>query len=155
MLRIVHAEAGRNLEHGSSLIREYASSLGFDLGFQDFEEELAALPGDYGLPEGCLLVAFHGRQPAGCVALRKLREGICEMKRLYVKPHFRGAGIGRGLAEQVIEDARRRGYTTMRLDTIQAMTAGNGLYHSLGFREIAPYYDNPIEGAVFMELDLT
>ena len=154
MLKIIQAETGKNLELAKTLFREYAASLSFDLDFQDFEEELANLPNGYTSPEGCLLIATYARQPAGCVALRKLGASVCEMKRLYVRPQFRGLRIGRALAEAIIERARTVGYTCMRLDTVPSMKAARALYVSLGFRVIEPYRYNPIEGAVFMELAL-
>jgi putative acetyltransferase len=137
-----------------SLFKEYADSLGIDLCFQDFQEELATLPGSYAPPDGRLLLAFHNDQPAGCVALRPLEPGICEMKRLYVRPTFRSLGVGKLLAEQVISEARTVGYRRMRLDSLPSMTAALGLYRRLGFREIPPYRADPIEGAVFLELEL-
>jgi len=154
MLKIFHAEIKEDIELVKTLFVEYADSLGFDLAFQDFQEELANLPGDYASPAGCLLLAKYKDQPAGCVALRTLAGEICEMKRLYVRPRFRGLGIGKALAEAVIEKARRIGYARMRLDTIPSMEAARALYVSLGFREIESYRYNPIEGAVFMELSL-
>ena len=154
MLEIFKADNSKALEQIRILFEEYAVSLGFDLGFQNFEEELANLPGDYAGPAGCLLIAKYKDQLAGCVALRELSEGVCEMKRLYVRPQFRGLKIGRKLAQAIIEKARRIGYTHMRLDTIPSMDTARALYASLGFREIGPYRYNPIEGAVFMELKL-
>jgi len=151
-LRIFAAEEDRDIESAKTLFVEYAESLGFDLSFQDFDEELANLPGDYGPPAGCLLLADYKGRPAGCVALRRLGEGICEMKRLYVRPELRGLGIGRALAEAVIEQARKIGYDCMRLDTVPSMTGARALYVSLGFKRTGPYRYNPIEGAVFMEL---
>ena len=153
-LRISQVDEGENLEVVKSLFEEYAASLGFDLCFQNFEEELVSLPRGYTAPEGCLLVATCEGNPAGCVALRKLSDGVCEMKRLYVRPAFRGLGVGRALAEAVIEEARGIGYTFMRLDTIPSMQAARALYVSLGFEKISAYRYNPIEGAVFMELRL-
>ena len=132
---------------------EYARSLGFSLCFQDFDKELAHLPGDYSAPEGRLLLAEYQGQPAGCVALHKLDAEICEMKRLYVRPQFRQLKIGRALAESVINEARGIGYCRMRLDTIAPlMSTAVSLYRQLGFQEIAPYRTNPIEGALYMEL---
>ena len=154
MLKILQAETGKNLELTKALFEEYAASLSFDLDFQDFEEELVNIPGAYASPEGCLLLALYTGQVAGCVAARKLSDGVCEMKRLYVKPKFRGLGIGRALAEAVLEQARRMGYTRMRLDTVPSMNIARVLYVSLGFRVIDAYRYNPIEGAVFMELTL-
>jgi len=154
MLKIIHVESGKNLEAVKSLFEEYAESLGFDLCFQNFDEELANLPGDYVPPEGCLLLAMYRDKVAGCVGLRKLSDGVCEMKRLYVRPDLRGLKIGRKLAKAVIEQARSVGYARMRLDTVPSMKAARALYISLGFSEISPYRYNPIEGTVFMELAL-
>jgi len=154
MLKIFQAKTSKNLELAKVLFEEYAASLGFDLDFQDFEGELSNLPSSYAPPKGCLLLAAYGGQPAGCVALRELCEGVCEMKRLYVRPHFRRLSIGRALAESVIEEARKLGYTRMRLDTVPSMDVARALYVSLGFKEIRPYRYNPIEGAVFMEFTL-
>jgi len=154
MLRIIRVQSGRNLEVIRGLIRQYADSLDFDLCFQDFEEELATLPGEYAAPEGCLLLAKYGGQAAGCVALRKLSDGVCEMKRLYVKPEFRGMKVGKALAEAVIKQAGKIGYAHMRLDTVPSMERARKLYVALGFSQISPYRHNPIEGAVFMELTL-
>ena len=154
MLEIVEAHSGAMLAQARSLLEEYASSLGVSLDFQDFDTELAALPGEYDPPQGRLLVARVQGQVAGCVALRRLADGVCEMKRLYVRPHFRGARIGRVLAERVMEEARRIGYARMRLDTLPSMDRARAMYASLGFREIAPYRFNPIAGTAFMELVL-
>jgi ribosomal protein S18 acetylase RimI-like enzyme len=154
VLRILEIKTKGDLFEVRNLFEEYADSLGIDLDFQGFDEELAELPGEYGSPDGCLLLALWKGQVAGCVALRKFSPGICEMKRLYTKPQFRGLGIGRALCEEVIGWARRLGYERMRLDTLPSMEEAKGLYSSLGFREIEPYRFNPVEGASFMELTL-
>jgi ribosomal protein S18 acetylase RimI-like enzyme len=155
MLKILDARTGENLEIIRKLFEEYAESLGFDLSFQNFNEELANLPGEYALPTGCLLLAMYKNEAAGCVALRRIDKTICEMKRLYVRPQFQRHGIGRALAEAVIEWAKKTGYKQMRLDTAPTMDAARDLYESLGFEEIEAYRYNPLKGAVFMELILT
>jgi len=154
MLEILKADSGENLEQAKMLFVEYADSLGFNLDFQNFEEELASLPGDYAQPSGCLLIAKYEGQPAGCVALRKLSDNICEGKRLYVRPQFRGLKIGRKLVEAIIAEARRIGYSSIRGDTVPSMQIAQALYASLGFKEIEPYCRNPVEGAKFIELKL-
>ncbi|MDE2361309.1 MAG: GNAT family N-acetyltransferase [Hyphomicrobiales bacterium] len=138
------------------LFAAYARSLPIDLAYQNFDEECASLPGAYAPPRGALLLARDtGGAAIGCVALRPLPpEGICEMKRLYVAPAGRGAGAGRALAEKIVSIARIIGYREMRLDTLPSMRAALELYRSLGFAEIAPYYDTPVVGTIFMALDL-
>ena len=143
-----------DLELVRSLFEEYAGSLGFDLSFQDFKSEVEGLPGEYAPPGGTILLAREGDLVLGCVALRPMGEGACEMKRLFVRPGFRGRALGRGLAEAVIAEAVAKGYRKMRLDTVPAMIEAIALYRSLGFRPIAPYRANPIPGAMFFEKDL-
>jgi len=154
MLTLEEATTKENMQEVKSLFREYADSLGFDLDFQDFEGELASLPGEYSPPGGTILLARCVGEAAGCVAIRRIDGETCEMKRLYVRPQRRGKGIGRRLAEEVIERARSLGYRAMRLDTVKTMVEANSLYHELGFREIEPYRYNPLEGASYKELRL-
>jgi ribosomal protein S18 acetylase RimI-like enzyme len=133
------------------LFTEYAASLGVDLSFQGFDAELEGLPGKYAPPEGALLIAERGGEPCGCIALRRIDERTCEMKRLYVRPACRQLGIGRELVRRVLEEARVKGYGAMRLDTLPSMRSAIAMYRSFGFSEIAPYVYNPVEGALFME----
>ena len=137
-----------------SLFEEYAASLGFDLSFQNFDQEVKGLPGDYAPPGGTILLACEGDLVLGCVAIRPSGPGICEMKRLFVRHRFRGRALGRCLAEAVIAEARAKGYRKMRLDTVPAMTEAIALYRSLGFLPVDPYRANPIPGALFFEKDL-
>lgn len=152
--RIARARSKDQIEDIRRLFIEYAQSLSIDLGFQNFNEEVATLPGDYNLPSGILLLAKDGRQPAGCVAVRRITDTVCEMKRLYVLPKYRGAGLGRKIASTAIIAARDLGYHRMRLDTLPSMKEAIDLYQSLGFRSIEPYRDNPVPGALFLELPL-
>jgi putative acetyltransferase len=137
------------------LFIEYARSLDFNLCFQNFEKELAKLPGEYSPPGGILLLAMNEHHPAGCIALRRIDDATCEMKRLYIKPEARGSGYGRTLTVELLRRASALGYRTMRLDTVPSMKEAIELYTSLGFKKIPPYRENPVEGAIFMELDLT
>ncbi len=151
---IVEAETPEALAVARELFAEYAASIGVDLCFQNFDRELAGLPGDYTRPLGGLMLAFYAGAPVGCVAFRHLEPGVAEMKRLYVRPSGRGSGLGKQLVERVVADARRAGYDRVRLDTLPAMEAAVGLYLGMGFRDIAPYRHNPVPGARFLELDL-
>ena len=154
-LDLAQAESPAQLAQSRELFLEYAQSLGFSLCFQNFDKELAGLPGDYAPPEGRLLLAEFEGHFAGCVALHKLEDRICEMKRLYLRPQFRGKGLGRALADRIIDEARQIGYQRMRLDTVEpVMRDAVAMYRKIGFREIAPYCANPITGALYMELPL-
>ena len=150
---LVQAESPTQIAQARELFLEYAQSLGFSLCFQNFDKELASLPGDYAPPQGRLLLAECQGELAGCVALHKLEDDICEMKRLYLRPQFRGKGLGRVLADRIIAEARQIGYRRMRLDTVEpVMKDAVAMYRRIGFREIAPYCANPIAGALYMEL---
>lgn len=154
MMVVRAVDTADDLERTKALFLEYAASLGFELDFQNFDEELAGLPGEYAHPSGRLLLAVEEDKVVGCVALRKIDTDLCEMKRLYVRPHYRGCGVGRALAVSITEEARRIGYKRIRLDAIRTMEAAVSLYASMGFEEIASYRFNPVEGAVYMELSL-
>ena len=154
MLEIVSARSNDDIAFARELFLEYSASLGIDLCFQNFDNELRGLPGGYAPPYGRLFLARAEAELAGCVALRRIDEASCEMKRLYVLPRSRGKGVGRALTAAVIDAARQIGYRRMRLDTLPSMREAIPLYESLGFRRIAPYYRNPIDGAIFMELEL-
>jgi ribosomal protein S18 acetylase RimI-like enzyme len=138
-----------------ALFREYIASLAEDISFQDFQAEFAGLPGKYARPTGVVLIARDGDAAAGAVAYRMVEPGVCEMKRLYIRPAFRGKGIARDLANELIDDARQQGYRTMLLDTLASMSAARALYRDLGFVPVAPYYDNPLPGVMYMALDLS
>lgn len=153
---IIQARSTEDIEHARELFNEYAAWLDIDLCFQNFHKELGELPGEYAPPSGVLLLAREGNRIAGCVALRKIGEGVCEMKRLFVRAEFRGRGLGRQLVDAVIRVAKEIGYERMRLDTLPPkMNDAVALYRSLGFQETAAYRHNPVPGAKFMELDLT
>jgi ribosomal protein S18 acetylase RimI-like enzyme len=154
MPKIFPAQTTEDFETARKLLVEYVDSLGFDLSFQDFEQELADLSKNFASPEDCFLLAIYENQTVGCVAIKCFDNSICEMKRLYVKPQFRGLGIGRALAETTIKQARKVGYNSMRLDMVLPRDAARSLYFSLGFKDIEPYRYNPMERAVFMELKL-
>ena len=156
--QLVEADTAARYEAARALIEEYAAqiaaSLGIDLGFQNFDIELKQLPDMYGPPAGCLMLASRDDEWVGCCALRRFDAGVCEMKRLYVKPQVRGANLGRRLVECIVTKGRALGYGRMVLDTLEDMIAARALYRSLGFEEIAPYYFNPMAGVSYMELDL-
>jgi putative acetyltransferase len=153
-VRLTRAETEGQVEEARTLFEEYADATGVDLCFQNFGHELATLPGDYAPPSGRLILAYDGGEPAGCVALRRVDETVCEMKRLYVRPAFRGTGLGRTLAERIIEEGRGIGYERMRLDTLPSMRSAIALNRSLGIKEIEAYRYNPVEGTLYMELRL-
>lgn len=159
MLKIFPVETNEDIESVKILLEEYLAWMEIEKlisaqEFQAFQEQLANLLNGFAQPTGCLLVAMYQDENAGCVALRKLTDSICEMKRLYVRKKFRGMGIGRKLAECVIGEARRLGYARIRVHTLRAMEAANTLYEALGFKQISPYEESLIEGGVFMELKL-
>jgi putative acetyltransferase len=154
-LQFVQVQSESQIEQVRQLFLEYARSLGFSLCFQNFDQELANLPGDYSPPHGKLLLAEFEGELAGCVALHKLENEICEMKRLYLRPQFRGKGLGRALATRIIAEARDLGYSRLRLDTVEsAMQDAVAMYLKLGFRKIDPYCENPMPSALYMELVL-
>ena len=156
MTEIFQAKSQVQIDAARTLFREYEVWLGLDLCFQGFEDELRSLPGKYAQPDGRLFLAYSDKDLAGCIAMRKLEDGVCEMKRLFVRDAFRGRKIGNELIGKIIEEARDAGYRKMRLDTYpEKMGKAVDLYNSYGFRERAQYYDNPHNGVLFMELDLT
>jgi ribosomal protein S18 acetylase RimI-like enzyme len=155
MPEIIEALTEEHIEMARGLFQEYAGSIGIDLCFQGFEEELKSLPGRYAPPTGGLFLAFSGREPVGCVAIRPLEDiGIAELKRLFVRPSGRGMGLGEALAQRAISRAREVHYRRIRLDTLSTMQDAQRLYRRLGFKDIAPYTSNPIPDVVYMELDL-
>ena len=156
-MRIRRATTTADINATRTLFRRYAEELGIDLCFQGFQEELDTLPGPYAAPDGTILLAeTDAHAPVGCVALKPLEAPeICEMKRLYVAPDYRGHGLGRRLAERILEAAHIRNYTTMRLDTLDSLHAALALYRDLGFEEITAYYTNPLPNVIYMEKELT
>ena len=158
MLEVATPRAPGELDAVRGILREYAAGLGVDLCFQGFEAELAELPGPYAEPRGVLLTALSNKALAGCCAVRPLDTvdypNACEMKRLYVRPQFRGLGIGRLLAEAVLDSARQAGYACVLLDTLSDMETARALYQDLGFEEIPPYYHNPIPGSHYLRARL-
>ena len=155
MANIREALPEKDIDIVRSIFLEYGESLGFDLCFQDFDRELEELPGEYASPRGRILLAEEEGELVGCVALRDLGGGACEMKRLYVRPGFRGGGTGRVLAEEIVRIAKHEGYEKMRLDTLASMKTAITLYKSMGFGEIESYRFNPICGAVYLELEFS
>jgi putative acetyltransferase len=157
-IRLVSPDTPELLDATREIFREYAKSLAVDLCFQNFETELATLPGEYEPPAGCLMLAFVDNALAGCAALRALPDSdyanACEMKRLYVRPAFRRFGLGRLLAQALLDEAQRAGYSEVLLDTLDDMEAARGLYATLGFEEVPPYYYNPIPGAHYLKAQL-
>ena len=154
LLRIAEARWPDDRATVEALFREYVASLAEDISFQNVDDELSRLPGKYARPGGVVLIARQGAAAAGAVAYRMVEPGVCEMKRLYVRPAFRGNGLGRELANELIEDARARGYRTMLLDTLASMASARVLYRHLGFAPVAAYYDNPLPGVMYMALEL-
>ena len=153
-VEIVEATSAEDFAAGKILIEEYVTALGIDLCFQNFSEEIAGLAKIYGPPRGCLLLAQNNKEFAGCVAVRSQEMTVCEMKRLYVRPQYRGTGLGRRLAEAVIGRAQELGYSRMVLDTLPSMTEAQFLYDSIGFREVDGYYQNPLGGVRYLALEL-
>lgn len=154
MVYIIPATSAEHLDTVRRLFRKYAEFIDVDLCFQDFETELVSLPGKYASPEGAILLARVDENTVGCIALRQLQMDTCEMKRLYIRPQYRGQGIGRLLVGRIIDVAIDRGYATMVLDTLDQLKTAKALYRSLGFEERKPYYHNPLPGVTYWELDL-
>jgi len=153
-MRIRQAQTKTEIEEVRKLFQEYEALLGVDLSFQGFKDELAGLPGKYSRPSGDLLIGVMEDRISGCVALRRSDNGVCEMKRLFVRPEARGKGLGRQLAQDIIAAAQSLGYSLMRLDTLGRLAEAMHLYETLGFKRIDPYYKNPLPGVVYWELDL-
>ena len=157
-INLVIADTPQLLDEAREIFRDYAASLDVDLCFQNFDDELRCLPGEYAAPHGYLLLAFVDGALAGCGAMRPLPDvdyaNACEMKRLYVRPAFRRSGLGRLMAQALLDEARRSGYSAMLLDTLDDMEAARGLYGALGFEEVPPYYFNPLPGAHYLKAEL-
>ena len=154
-MELIQATTDEQIEAARALFKEYAAGLAIDMCFQSFDHELQTLPGKYATPDGRLLLAYDNEELIGCIALRKLDERTCEMKRLFLRPGARGKGYGRKMINELIEQARMIGYLRMRLDTLPGkMDAAISLYRELGFEDIPAYYDNPLEGAVYLERTL-
>jgi putative acetyltransferase len=149
-----YAQSGADIDQIRLLFREYEKAIGVDLCFQNFEKELVELPGQYAPPDGCLILVRVENQIAGCAALRCFEANVCEMKRLYLRPQFRKLGLGRQMAMMILDEAIKRGYKKMRLDTLPSMTEAIALYKSMGFEQIDSYRYNPLEGAIYMEKQL-
>ncbi len=154
-MKILQAQTADDIETVRALFREYQRFLEVDLRFQGFAEELATLPGRYAPPQGRLLLAWAGEQAAGCVALRPLENGVCEMKRLFIRSAYRGQGLGLMLAQRIIHEAITVGYTVMRLDTLDTLERAMRIYENLGFQRCAPYYANPLPGVVYWQRALS
>lgn len=154
-MKILQAQTADDIETVRALFREYERFLEVDLCFQGFAEELATLPGRYAPPQGRLLLAWAGEQAAGCVALRPLENGVCEMKRLFIRSAYRGQGLGLMLAQRIIHEAIAVGYTVMRLDTLDTLERAMRIYENLGFQRCAPYYANPLPGVVYWQRALS
>src|SRR5438270_1336993 len=154
-IRITEARWPEDRATVEALFREYVTSLTEDISFQNVDDELGTLPSKYARPGGVVLIARDGGEAAGAVAYRMVEPGVCEMKRLYVRPAFRGLGLGRELANELIEDARAQGYRSMLLGTLASMSSARALYRDLGFVPVAPYYNNPLPGVMYMALELS
>jgi putative acetyltransferase len=154
-MQITEAKSKAEIEQARNLFREYQAFLNIDLCFQDFEQELASLPGKYAQPSGAILLARVDGELAGCVAVRPIEGDVCEMKRLYVKDKFRGLAIGKKLAQAIIEKAKQRNYKTMRLDTLERLETAMAIYQKLGFKRIEPYYANPLNEVAYWQLEMT
>ncbi len=154
IIEIKHLNSQETINLAKELLIEYEEAVGVDLSFQNFREEVSGLPGKYGPSEGAFLLAFIGGQLAGCVALRKNMDKICEMKRLYVRKEYRQHKIGGLLVKEIIEEAKKLGYDKLRLDTLPTMKAAQRLYEKFGFKDIEPYIYHPMEGTRYMELEL-